>query len=63
MKHAKNVFMSKYNQRLIDEHLYTKKLLENTIRKLSLLCEYCRSDRVAIDGDIELCENCGTVDL
>ena len=49
-----------YKQRLIDEHLYTKKLLENTIRKL---CEYCRSDRVEIDGDIELCGNCGTVDL
>ena len=49
-----------HNQRLIDEHLYTKKLLENTIRKL---CAYCRSDRVVIDGDIELCGNCGTVDL
>ena len=35
-----------YKQRLIDEHLYTKKLLDNTLRKLSILCDHCGSDRV-----------------
>ena len=30
-----------HKQWLIDEHLYTKKLLDDAIRKLSLLCEYC----------------------
>ena len=50
-----------YKQRLIDEHLYTKKLLDDAIRKLSLLCENCGSDRVVMDGDIEVCGNCGTL--
>ena len=51
-----------YKQRLIDEHLYTKKLLDDTFRKLSLLCENCGSDRrVVINGNVELCGNCGTL--
>ena len=50
-----------YKQRLINEKMYTKKLLDNALRKLSLLCENCGSDRVAMDGDVELCGNCGTL--
>ena len=50
-----------YKQRLIDEHFYSKKLLEDAIRKLSLLCEYCSSDCINFEGDIEVCGNCGTV--
>ena len=26
-----------------------------------LLCENCGSDRVVMDGDVELCGNCGTL--
>ena len=52
-----------YKQRLIDEYLYNKKLLDNTLQKLSLsrLCKNCGSDHVVIDGDAELCGNCGTL--
>ena len=50
-----------YKQRLIDEKMYTVKLLDNALRKLSLLCKNCGSDRVVIDGDVELCGNCGTL--
>ena len=50
-----------YKQRLIDEHFYTKKLLDDTFRKLSLLCENCGSDCVVMDGDLEVCGNCGTL--
>ena len=50
-----------YKQQLIDEHLYTKKLLKDSLRKLSLLCENCGSDCVVMDGDVEICGNCGTL--
>ena len=58
---CENVFVSNIKQRLIDEHLYTKKLLDNAFQKLSLLCENCSSDRVVINGDVEVCGNCGTL--
>ena len=54
-------FCEQYKQRLIDEHLCTKKLLDDAIQKLSLLCKNCGSDRVVMDGDIEVCGNCGTL--
>ena len=38
-----------------------KKLLEDGIRKLSLLCKPCGSDCINFDGGIEVCRNCGTV--
>ena len=60
-KACEKCLREQYKQRLIDEQMYTKKLLDNALRKLSLLCENCGSDRVVIDGDIELCGNCGTL--
>ena len=39
-----------YKQQLTDKHLSTVKLLDNALRKLSILCNHCASDRVVIDG-------------
>ena len=49
-----------HKQRLIDEKMYTKKVLENKLRKLSLLCKNCSCDHVVIDGDVNYVE---TVEL
>ena len=58
---CKKCLREQYKQRLINEKTYTEKLLDNALRKLSLLCENCGSDHVVIDGDVELCGNCGTL--
>ena len=51
-----------YQQRCIDEKVYHQKLLESTIRKLSCYgCKWCKSEHIAVDGDIEICVDCGTV--
>ena len=50
-----------YKLRLIDEPLYTRKLLDAAIRKLSLLCENCRNDCVVTDRDAKVCGNFGTL--
>ena len=60
-KACEKCLREQYKQRLIDEKMYTEKLLDNALRKLSLLCENCGSDRVVINGDVELCGNCGTL--
>ena len=60
-KACEKCLREQYKQRLIDEKLYTKKLLDNALRKLSCFVRTAGSDRVVIDGDVELCGNCGTL--
>jgi len=48
-----------YQQRCIDEKMYHQKLLESTIRKLH--CEWCSSEKMTVDGDLEVCRDCGVV--
>ena len=46
-------------QRVIDEHIYNKKTLANTIR--DLWCKYCDGCEIVYDGDEQICRKCGSV--
>ena len=45
-----------------NDKIYTKKCLDNTIRHLWYHCE-CDNERMIIDGDKEICGNCGILQL
>jgi len=46
-------------QKIIDEHTYNKKVVENVIRQL--VCDHCKHEDFAVDGDLQICMQCGAV--
>ena len=46
-------------QRIIDEHTYNEKVLGSVIRQL--VCEYCKHEDFAVDGELQICRRCGSI--
>jgi len=46
-------------QKIIDEYTYNKKIMANVIRRL--VCNYCEHEDFAVDGDLQICMQCGSV--
>ena len=48
-----------YKQEKIDEKMHSQRLLEQSIR--DLCCQYCLHNETIIDGELLICNGCGTV--
>ena len=46
-------------QKIIDERVYNERTMANVIRRL--VCDQCKHEDFVLDGDLQICVNCGTI--
>ena len=55
---CRDCLREQYRQKQIDEATYNQRLLEQTFRDL---CKWCNCTKIAYDGDLQICTQCGAV--
>ena len=57
--HCDQCVREQRKQKIIDEHTYNRKIMANVI--LRLVCRYCKHEDFVVDGELQICMDCGVI--